>query len=471
MIHSWDLTKIILLEGYEPRNVERGTRVVAILPTNPMAVLQMPRGNMEGIYPRALVLPFVMSQIDRANYGEAFSMMRRQKVDFNLIVDLDPLRFLQSGGVGTFLEEVVPVDYLNLFISCLQDVDVTQYRYRIPDWFPRAASTRDIGSGREFDFSSKVNQVCSKIRAIMLQAERDGQTTGGRTVSDGHFLLPILSTFAKENPPKLVEALDLIKQNAFALHPPSSRKPPLFSEKAQSSIQYLAFLADYKLLFNTALGMYDYELARAVARNSQMDPKVYLPLLKRLRSLPEFYGRYEVDVRLERYEAALSNLVQSGSNSEVFSDFSGTDDPAQAIGNNFEHCMALIESHGLHRLGLELFQADSEKYRQIMLSLGQHLLDKRQPETALSVFLAAEPPHLDGARAAARLCGDWRLFFSLPADGGDNDETADLRNRRLAYEVAEEIAAGQEGKMNRRTALGRCCSDSVGLQPRHCWRS
>ena len=58
--------------------------------------------------------------------------------------------------------------------------------------------------------------------------------------------------------------------------------------------------------------MYDYDLAKAVARNSQMHPKVYLPMLKRLRSLPEFVARFEVDIKLERYESALDRLYKSG---------------------------------------------------------------------------------------------------------------------------------------------------------------
>ena len=444
-----------LLEGYEPRNVERGTRLVAILPMSPMAVLQMPRGNMEGIYPRALVLPYVMTKIDEGEYGEAFSMMRRQKVDLNLIVDLDPVRFLDCDGVDSFLEQVIPVDYLNLFISCLQDVDITQYRYRIPRWFERKNVTINYGT-EDFDFTTKVNRVCRKLRAIMIEAEGNGYTRGVRLVSEGYFLLPVLSTFAKESPPKLEEALSLIKESALSAHPPSSRKPPLFGEKAQSSIQYLAFLADYKMLFDTALGMYDFELARAVARNSQMDPKVYLPLLKHLKACPEFYGKFEVDMRLGRFEVALSNLVKSGANSEDLSDIPPLDDPAQAVGNEFEHCMRLVESHGLHRLGLELFQSDAEKQREIMLSLGNHLLGKKEAKTALAVFLAAEPPLLDGARQAARQCGDWKFFFTIPDDStvdDYNDKTIGLRNRRLAYEIAEEIAAGQTGSWSRRAAL------------------
>ena len=86
------------------------------------------------------------------------------------------------------------------------------------------------------------------------------------------------------------------------------------SNAAQSSIQYLAFLADYDLLFDTALRSYDLEMAGAVGRGSQMDPKVYLVLLKRYASLPRYAMRYEIDVRLKRYESALRHLVHMGDN-------------------------------------------------------------------------------------------------------------------------------------------------------------
>merc|ERR1712166_1252482 len=84
-VHDFDslmgLEQNYLLEGYEPRSVEQGSRLVAILPQQPQMILQMPRGNLEGIYPRALVLRFVMSRIIRGEYIETFRMMRKHKVD------------------------------------------------------------------------------------------------------------------------------------------------------------------------------------------------------------------------------------------------------------------------------------------------------------------------------------------------------------------------------------------------------
>lgn len=233
-----------VLGGFDPRTVERGARVVAILPEAPQAILQLPRGNLEGIYPRALVLRYVMDKIRSAKYGDAFVMMRRQKVNLNLIVDLKPGKFLTS-DVSIFLEQVKVIDHLNLFISCLQNWDSTNAQYRIPPWFHLDAEC-DIEAKKLFDFSTKVNQVCTKMRSVMLQAENDGFLQHGQAVAKGHFLLPILSTFAKESPPKLEEALQLIKTNA-GRSSSRSKKPPLFSDTAQSSIQYLAFLADYEV--------------------------------------------------------------------------------------------------------------------------------------------------------------------------------------------------------------------------------
>lgn len=429
-----------LLEGYEPRSVERGARIVAILPSQPMAILQMPRGNLEGVYPRALVLRFVMLKIAQGQYEQAFTMMRKHKVDLNLLVDFDPW-FFSEKGIASFFEQVSVIDHLNLFLSGLQDWDITQSRFPVPAWLRREHLERKERS--LFDFSTKVNQICHKSRTIMVDMEHSGEKP------EGHFLLPVLSTYAKESPPKLDEALSMIKDRALKQHPPNSKKPPLFADKAQNAIHYLAFLAEYELLFETSLGMYDYEIARAVARNSQMDPKVYLPLLKRLNSLPTNYAKFEVDLRLKRYEAALNNLYQSNTTEENLEGFEPPESDDAAFGNSFENCMALIEKHKLHRLGLTLFRMASAKTRTILISLGASLLEDRKPASALSVFLSADPPALEDAKRAARSSGDWRTFFSLltseaEMNGGSSEEAranATEQRRQVARDIAKEIIA------------------------------
>eukprot|EP00934_Nitzschia_sp_Nitz4_P008528 Nitzschia sp. Nitz4//scaffold3_size479765//68737//72891//NITZ4_000026-RA/size479765-processed-gene-0.86-mRNA-1//-1//CDS//3329550536//8518//frame0 len=445
-IHAFDplmgLDQNHVLEGYEPRSVERGARIVGILPSHPTAILQMPRGNLEGIYPRALVLRFVMLQIAKGQYGDAFRTMRKHKVDLNLLVDFDPWHFYDE-GIASFLRQVPVIDHLNLFLSGLQNWDITATRFPVPVWLRR--ENKESKNRIDFDFTTKVNLICTKARTTMMDFEKRSE------VSEGHFLLPVLSTFAKETPPKLNEALSLIRDRALEKHMATSKKPALFGDTAQKAIHYLAFLAEYELLFETALGMYDFDMARAVARNSQMDPKVYLPLLKRLNDLPTHYARYEVEMRLGRFDAALRNHFASLEANESLEGFDAPEQENANFGNAFDDTMHLIETQKLHTLGLQLFKDNKERRTIILLSLGEQLLSDGEPSTALSVFLSADPPCHEGARRAARNAADWKTFFSLStvADkelSDDQKENEKERQRQISREVASEMVLKLESE-------------------------
>lgn len=438
-------------DGYEPRSVERGSTIITILPNLPNIVLQLPRGNLEGICPRALLLPFVMELIYKEKYSDVLNLMRKQKIDMNLIVDLDPYKFLSNGGVEKMVEQVKQIDYLNLFIASLQNYDVTEWKYKLPSWLLHIKSTQDgvpSENMSSFDFSSKVNVICSKMRDVMIRVE---QTNACK----GIFLLPILSTFAKESPPQLQSALNLIKTRSQYLYDSSGlggrNKSALMSEGAQNEIQYLAFLADYEILFDTALGMYDFELAKAVARNSQMDPKVYLPLLKRFREIPVFQAKYEIDLRLKRFESALRHLFKHG-----LAACNGIDHQTSELSEeHFLKCKEFILDHQLHEIGLELFEDYPQWYFQLMVLFGERLLKENRAELALSIFLSSTPKYLEGARSAARRCGDYQTFFAI-------FEGDDASKKNIAYEIANEVASNTSGLYSRREAhlLGaRICLD------------
>ena len=443
-------------QGYQPRSIERGARLVAVLPHQPTVVVQMPRGNIETVHPRALLLRHSVHLIEEGNFSDAFAMLRRHRVDLNLLVDLDPITFLNSSE--EFLEQIVSIDHINLFIANLQNVDTTKTSIPVPQWWRRKAETsQDLGS---FDFQTKVNRVCHTLRAAMVQFETRGATRLGRTIPESHFLLPVLSSYAKENPPQLESALKMIKSSALAKHPTvSSNSPALFSDYAQKAIQYLAFLADYELLFETALRLYDFDIARAVARNSQMDPKSYLPMLKRYTELPENFARYKVDLQLKQFDSALRHLHRSSVKGECLPTSPATGDEVlqRTYGNDSEACMALIEEHHLYKVGLELFDDEPLRSR-VMVSLGDHLLrDQKLPSAALNVYLACSSGvDLERAKVAARQCHDWRTLFSLcddPSLSSSSDPAALHRRGVLARQVADELVAEAESATSRRNLL------------------
>lgn len=88
------------------------------MPTALSVVLQMPRGNLETVYPRAMVLAGIRELIDIKNYRKAFVHCRTQRVDMNILYDHNPELFLSN--VAVFIDQVKKIAYIDLFLSSLK---------------------------------------------------------------------------------------------------------------------------------------------------------------------------------------------------------------------------------------------------------------------------------------------------------------------------------------------------------------
>ena len=102
------------------RRIERGGRLITAMPSNMSVVLQMPRGNLETIYPRAMVLAGIRNSIFEKDYNTAFSHCRTHRVDMNILFDTWPEQFLKN--VGVFLDQLAGVTSVDLFLSSLKYV-------------------------------------------------------------------------------------------------------------------------------------------------------------------------------------------------------------------------------------------------------------------------------------------------------------------------------------------------------------
>jgi len=81
-------------------------------------VLQMPRGNLETVFPRALVISGIRRLIDAKEYGRAFLHCRTQRVDMNILCDYRPEQFIAN--VGVFLGQLDDAAHVDLFLSSLK---------------------------------------------------------------------------------------------------------------------------------------------------------------------------------------------------------------------------------------------------------------------------------------------------------------------------------------------------------------
>lgn len=88
------------------------------MPTTYSVVLQMPRGNLETIYPRALVVAAIRRSIEAERYDEAFFACRNQRVDMNILHDHDSERFLAN--VEKVVTQIKKVEHIDLLLSQLR---------------------------------------------------------------------------------------------------------------------------------------------------------------------------------------------------------------------------------------------------------------------------------------------------------------------------------------------------------------
>lgn len=297
------------------RRVERGSRIVVAVDTR--VVLQMPRGNLETITPRTLVLDVAAQYLDVASYSAAFELFRKQRINLNLLFDHDPEKFLSN--VDKFVDDLHNPSWLSLFLSELSSENVVQTMY--------AASYRGH-MGKKFD--NKVSLVCDKVREAIQR--RDDASL---------YLFPVLTSYVRKN-----SAEDL----ACALKEAKASKHISVDE----ALKYLFYMVDVNEMYNIALGLYDFDLVTLVASKSTKDPKEYLPFLNELRRLEPNYQKYTIDKYLKRYKSALSHISQCP--------------------DHFDECLELIQTHRMYSEALQLFNKCGDLYCKVAEAYADYLI-------------------------------------------------------------------------------------------------
>ncbi|ORX62126.1 IkappaB kinase complex, IKAP component [Hesseltinella vesiculosa] len=339
------------------RRVERGARIVLATQGKSNLVLQMPRGNLETISPRAFVLASIREDIQQLNYRSAFTTCRRNRIDLNILFDENPQQFFDN--IESFVKQVHEVDFLNLFLSNLRNEDVTKTMYKHGDQESKVD---------EELLANKVNKICNAVRQVLMELDQD------------QYIQSILSTYVRSSPPDLESALSLlahIRESSLA--------------KAEEALKYTIFLCKADSLYNIALGMYNFPLVLMVAQQAQMDPREYLPFLQELQNLDTYYQRFRIDDHLERFEKALHNL--------------------SLCPDRFDQLIDYMVRHELYLVTLEIYANKPEQKKIVLDAYGAYLDGKKAYEEAGIVYTMANS--LDKALQSYKSAGAWREAFTL----------------------------------------------------------
>ncbi|CEP14860.1 hypothetical protein [Parasitella parasitica] len=362
------------------RRLERGSKIVMATQHKPSLVLQMPRGNLETISPRAFVLATIREDLRALNFRSAFIACRKNRIDLNILYDDSPARFVDN--IRTFIEQVSEVDYLNLFLSNLRNEDTLVTMYRRGG---RSADQLTAASGVE----NKVNSICEAVRNVLVELGRK------------HYIQSILSTYVRSSPPDLESAMALLSE---------LRETDMAA--AEDALKYTIFLCKAALLYDVALGMYNFPLVLMVAQQAQMDPKEYLPFLQELKNLEKYYQRYKIDDHLKRYEKAIRNLSLAGD-------------------QHFDEFVDYMQKHSLYHVAIEEYAHRKQQKLAILEVYGGHLLFTTNFEEAGIIYTMASNPVK--ALEAYRMAGCWRESFSIAKQLKYTEEEI----HALAYDMIE----------------------------------
>ena len=285
------------------RSIERGARIVTVSPSTYAVTLQMPRGNLETIFPRALVLAGIRQHIDDKDYRSAFMACQSHQVDTNILYDYRPELFMAN--IPLFVEQIKKVSQIDEFLSKLKEENVTQTLYKDTlnvDTPHRTAA--DTSPAQQSGFTrarppqpgkgaSKVNQICDSFLELL------------EPKTPKH-LQNLVTAHVCKRPPDLIAGLQLVVD---------LRQKD--ASQAETAVEHLCFLSDSTRLFDTALSLYDLELTVLVAQQSQRDPREYMPFLQKLHNLPELRRRFQIDDHLRNYAKALESLHALSEHDEV----------------------------------------------------------------------------------------------------------------------------------------------------------
>ncbi|KAI8978613.1 IKI3 family-domain-containing protein [Pilobolus umbonatus] len=362
------------------RRLERGSKIVIATHHKPSLILQMPRGNLETVSPRAFVLATIRDSLKHLDFRSAFIACRKNRIDLNILYDDCPERFTEH--IHTFIQQVPESDYLNLFLSNLRNEDTTVTMYR------RGGKNADELTAAQ-GVENKVNTICEAVRTVLVQLGTE------------RYIQSILSTYVRSSPPDVESAMSLLselREKNFAA--------------AEDALKYTIFLCKADLLYNVALGMYNFPLVLMVAQQAQMDPKEYLPFLQELKNFETYYQRFKIDDHLKRYKKALKNLSLAGD-------------------KHFDELLQYMQTHDLYTTAIEEYATKKAQKTTILNLYGEHLLFKTQFEEAGIIFTLAS--NSEKALESYRMAGCWRETFSIANQLKYTDE--EIHN--LAYDMIE----------------------------------
>jgi len=374
------------------RSLERGSVIVAHSLHLTSVVLQLPRGNLETIHPRSLVVFKVRKLLDASLYADAFEIMRKHRINLNLIYDNSPNTFLNE--IKNFVSQIQSIERLNMFITDLKDENVVCTMYK-----KFYADKLDEDGNYTVANINKVDTICNKLIDHF------------NTLPIHQIIIPCITAHVKKSSPEIKEALIKVQSLKELVENPN--------DLISKAIRYLVILVDGNTLYKESLGTYDLELALMVAQASNDDPKEYMAFLNELSQMEENFRRYRIDIYIKQFNKALKHLSMCP--------------------DKFSNCLELIRKHELYSEALSIYPKNTDEGKQVVIMYSEYLVSKNLYNEA-GVFLLRSKLYERALACFFQTSTCWRhVLTTAKLLKYDN-----AKYSKLAIKVAEKLTDGNK---------------------------
>lgn len=115
-------------DDFFTRPIEPGSTIITTIPKTSDIILQTPRGNLEIISVRAISIYILENYLSQSEWRKALTYVRSERLNANLLIDLNPLRFINE--VDKFVEACETPSVLNQICLELDDGNILVDLYR-----------------------------------------------------------------------------------------------------------------------------------------------------------------------------------------------------------------------------------------------------------------------------------------------------------------------------------------------------
>lgn len=278
-------TSPIYLNKIFSREIEQGATIVAC--TNllfPQIILQLPRGNIETIGCKLITIDVVEGMLKKNQWAEVLQILRTEKVNWNVLIDLNPERFREH------IEDFVRAAKNNTMLSNI----VTEFNTKENcfETFYKNYSPNDF-QNRNFDKKVIIEDILNYLV----------------TTDCINNLSSIVATQQKHI--SLKAALKSIK-DIYEANKQENEKV------CSKTIKQLLIQEHFKDVENAAYNLYDLDFLTLVYHNSLEDPKIYEPEIRNYKTMGPMERRFKMSLRGRNLTSSIKYLLRSDTVEESY---------------------------------------------------------------------------------------------------------------------------------------------------------